>query len=123
MKMKQAAAKPKTTTSAENGLEQLIDESSANMARTQVLASLLSMGWRLAVAILVPILVGLNLDNRFDSKPKYVMTGFFLAIGLASYMIYVEYRDIQAKQMAQDASTAQSSRKSSVSANNKKGNA
>lgn len=121
--MKQAAAKPKTTTSAENGLEQLIDESSANMARTQVLASLLSMGWRLAVAILVPILVGLNLDNRFDSKPKYVMTGFFLAIGLASYMIYVEYRDIQAKQMAQDASTAQSSRKSSVSANNKKGNA
>ena len=109
--MKQAAAKRKTTTSAEIGLEQLIDNSAANMAKSQMLSSLLTMGWRLAVAILVPILVGLKLDARFGTKPSYVLAGFMLAVALASYMIYVEYREIQADQAAQDVIDAKKSSK------------
>lgn len=110
--MTKAAAKPKTTTSAENGLEQLIDASGAQMAKSQVLASLLTMSWRLAAAILVPIIIGINLDSRFGTKPSYALAGFMLAVALASYMIYVEYQEIQASQAAQDASdTRKSSRK------------
>ncbi len=100
--MTKAAAKPKTTTSAESGLEQLIDESASQMAKSRILGSLMSMSWRLAAAILVPIVVGINLDNRFDTKPSYALAGFMFAIALASYMIYVEYQEIQADQKAQD---------------------
>jgi F0F1-type ATP synthase assembly protein I len=60
------------------------------------------MSWRLAVAILIPIFIGLKLDSHFGTKPSYVLAGFMLAIALASYMIYVEYREIQADQAAQD---------------------
>lgn len=117
--MNKAAAKPKTTTSAESGLEQLIDASATQMAKSQVLASLLTMSWRLAVAILVPIVIGLKLDSHFGTKPSYVLAGFMLAIALASYMIYVEYQEIQADQAAQD----QKSTKRSSTSSKKKGTA
>ncbi len=96
--MGKAAATSKTTTSAQGDLEQLIDSSAKSMARTQVFASLLGMGWRLAVAVLVPLLLGVRLDNRLNSEPAYTLSGFMLAIGLSSYMIYREYQHIQSDQ-------------------------
>lgn len=111
--MNKAAAKRTTTTSAESGLEQLIDASASQMARSRILGSLMTMSWRLAVAILIPIFVGLKLDDHFNSRPSYVLAGFMLAIALASYMIYAEYQEIQSDQAAQDALSSQRSRKTS----------
>lgn len=103
--MGKAAAKSKTTTPAQGELEQLIDSSAKSMARTQVVANLLGMGWRLAVAVLVPLLVGVQLDKRLGSEPAYTLSGFILAILLASYMIYREYQSIQSDQQHNDKHT------------------
>ncbi len=100
MEMRKAAAKPKTTTSAERGLEQLIDGSARQMAKSQILGSLVNMSWRLAAAVLVPLFIGLRMDAHFHTKPSYTLAGFMLAIMLASYTIYAEYREIQANEAA-----------------------
>lgn len=93
--MGKAAAKPKTTTSAQGELEQLIDTSAQSVARYRLAGQLVSMGWQLLIVVLIPILLGVWLDRRFGSTPSCSLTGFMLAIVLASYLIYREYRTIQ----------------------------
>jgi hypothetical protein len=66
-------------------------------ARGRMLSSIASMGWRMAVMIIIPVFIGLKLDERFDSKPSYVLTGFFLAIAGCIYLIYKEYKEITAE--------------------------
>jgi hypothetical protein len=66
-------------------------------ARTRLVSSISSMGWRMAIMIIIPIIIGLKLDERFETKPSYVLTGFFLAIGGCAYIIYSEYKEINAE--------------------------
>lgn len=41
----------------------------------------LDMTWRLAAAILIPILGGFELDQHFDTAPSFTIVGFVLAMG------------------------------------------
>ena len=65
--------------------------------RSRLITSTVSMGWRMAIMIIIPIIIGLKLDERFDSKPSYVLTGFFLAIAGCAYIISSEYKAINAE--------------------------
>jgi F0F1-type ATP synthase assembly protein I len=40
----------------------------------------LDMSWRLALAILVPIIGGVELDKIFDTSPAFIIAGFVLAM-------------------------------------------
>lgn len=97
-KMGKVDAKSKTTTPAQSEIEQVVDVSAKQMAKSQVLTSLLTMSWRLAIALLVPIAVGARLDSHFGTKPSYTLVGFVLAVALASYIIYIEFQELQANQ-------------------------
>jgi hypothetical protein len=66
-------------------------------ARSRLITTTVNMGWRMAIMIVIPIIIGLKLDERFGTKPSYVLTGFFLAIGGCAYMIYNEYTAINAE--------------------------
>lgn len=47
----------------------------------------LDMSWRLALAVLVPIIGGFELDQHFDSEPWLTIVGFLLAAaGMALVM-------------------------------------
>jgi F0F1-type ATP synthase assembly protein I len=41
----------------------------------------LDMSWRLAVAVLVPIIGGFKLDEKLNSAPLLAILGFILAMG------------------------------------------
>jgi F0F1-type ATP synthase assembly protein I len=41
----------------------------------------LDMSWRLAVAVLVPIIGGFELDKKLDTTPLLTIVGFLLAMG------------------------------------------
>ena len=44
----------------------------------------LDMSWRLAIAVLVQIIGGFELDKRLDTSPAFMITGFVLAmLGMA----------------------------------------
>ncbi|TXG76536.1 AtpZ/AtpI family protein [Patescibacteria group bacterium] len=93
--MGKAAATTKTTTAAQGELARLIDSSAKSAARTQLIGSLLGTGWQLAVAVFVPLLLGMWLDRRFDSQPGFTLGLFVVGVALASYVIYREYQSIQ----------------------------
>lgn len=54
-------------------------------SQTSVFISMaLSMTWRLAIVVLVPILGGFYLDQWLNTTPVFTIVGFFLAmIGIA----------------------------------------
>ena len=62
--------------------------------RSRLITTTVNMGWRMAIMIVIPIIIGLKLDEHYDSKPSYVLTGFFLAIAGCAYIIYNEYKAI-----------------------------
>lgn len=55
-------------------------------AKQLFFGSAISMGWRLAVAVLIPIVVGVKLDERFHSEPSYTLAGLMIA-AFASVLI------------------------------------
>lgn len=54
----------------------------------------LAMGSELAGGVLVPVLVGLWLDSRFDTSPTFVLIGTFLGLFAvtATLIRVVKYR-------------------------------
>lgn len=48
--------------------------------RTILVVAALDMSWRLAIAVLVPIIGGYELDKRLGSMPVLTIIGFLLAM-------------------------------------------
>ena len=44
------------------------------------IVAVLDMSWRLAIAVLVPIIGGFELDKHFDTTPALTIVGFLLAM-------------------------------------------
>ena len=47
---------------------------------TQFLAAALNMSWQLAIVVIVPILVGSQMDKRLDLSPTMTIIGFIVAM-------------------------------------------
>ena len=48
---------------------------------TQIFVTMaLDMSWRLAIVVLLPIVAGFKLDEKFGMTPLLTITGFFLAM-------------------------------------------
>ncbi len=58
------------------------------MRRWQAALRLIGVGWYVAGAILLGVLAGLWLDNKFDTKPLFVVAGLILGIIVAGYGVY-----------------------------------
>lgn len=57
-------------------------------AKQQFMATALTMGWQLAVAVLVPLLFGIWLDKKFHSSPSYTLGAFMVAIFFGSMVVW-----------------------------------
>lgn len=68
-------------------------------SQTSVFISMaLSMTWRLAIVVLVPIVGGYYLDQWLNMTPVFTITGFFLAmagIGLVFWQIMQSANQIE----------------------------
>ncbi|MBP7767043.1 AtpZ/AtpI family protein [Candidatus Saccharibacteria bacterium] len=96
--MKKTKVSEKTkpvTTNTVSEMDQVVDRVAKQMAGQRILGSLVGMGWRLAIAVIVPIIVGLQIDKHLETGKRNTFGGFILAICLSSYMIYKEYQQIQ----------------------------
>ena len=71
-----------------------------NTSQTSIFISMaLSMTWRLAIVVLVPIVGGFQLDQWLNTTPVLTITGFFVAmvgIGLVFWQIMQTANQIQA---------------------------
>ncbi len=85
----------------------VVDRLAAANAKSVLLGNLFSMGWRLAVTVLLPIYVGVQLDKRFDSAPSLSLAAFFIAIFAAGLLIYKTYQEMTADMLEQDGQASQ----------------
>ena len=82
--MGKAAAKRKTTTtSALNDVER---SAAVFTAQQQFVASTISMGWQMALMVIIPVFIGVKLDSHFKTQPSYTLAALFLAVGGAIWI-------------------------------------
>lgn len=62
-------------------------------AQQQFIGAALNMSWQLALAVLVPVIGGVKLDQNFNTTPLLTIIGFMLAI---FGMVIVVWRQFQA---------------------------
>lgn len=98
--MGKAATRKKRTTSKTG--DPVVDQLAVIDARNMFVSNLFGMGWRLAIMILLPIFIGVQIDKKFDTKPSFALAAFFLAIAGASYLIYRTYISMQREQLVKD---------------------
>jgi len=92
--MGKAASRERTTT---KNSDPALDALAMFDARNMMVSEIVTMGWKLAVMILLPIFIGVQLDNRFDTKPSLTLAAFFIAIFGAGLMIYKTYNELMTK--------------------------
>lgn len=66
----------------------LTDNVEAGMRRWQAALRFIGVGWYVGFSILGGVLAGLWLDNRFSTKPLFVIIGLMLGIAVAGYGVY-----------------------------------
>ncbi len=88
--MKRGAAKPKTTT-VDDDLQQMMD---AQVAKTQFVGATINLSWRLALTVLIPVVGGIKLDDKFDTAPSFALTGLMLASVGACVAIWSTVKEV-----------------------------
>jgi F0F1-type ATP synthase assembly protein I len=58
------------------------------MSRWAAALRLIGVGWFIGISILLGVLGGLWLDNKFATKPLFVLVGLILGLTVASYGVY-----------------------------------
>ncbi len=97
--MKKAAASKKTTTPVEDELQEVLD---AQVAKSQLFGATLNLSWRLALTVLIPVIIGVKLDQKFNTSPSFVLTGFMLAVFGASMTIWSTVKEVNKLQAEED---------------------
>lgn len=93
-----------------------VDQLAALNARNLFFGGLVSMGWRLAVMVLLPLFIGVQIDKRFDTSPNFTLGAFFIAIAGASYLIWKTYARLQREQLLADLKKSKRKTKRSLNA-------
>jgi F0F1-type ATP synthase assembly protein I len=67
-------------------------------AKQQFLSAALNMSWQLAITIIVPVVIGVELDNHFHSSPSWTLGGLFLGVFMSCGVVVKTIRGVQADQ-------------------------
>jgi hypothetical protein len=73
-----------------------------------------NIGWRLAIMILLPLFIGVQLDKKFDSSPSITLAAFFIAIFGAGVIINKTYKEINAQTAEQFKKTTKTRKRRGV---------
>lgn len=63
-------------------------------AQSQLFGSMIGIGWRLALTVLIPVFMGIWADNKFGTKPSFTITALIIAVAASAVVIYRMYKDI-----------------------------
>ena len=78
------ARRNRSTSSAQFDVER---SAAVFQARQQFLNSAINMGWQLALTVLVPVIVGVKLDDHFHTTPSYTLAALVIAVFLAVVVV------------------------------------
>lgn len=90
----------KNSTTVEEQTQQYLDSLAA---KNKFFAATLGMGWRLAITVLIPLLAGIKLDQKFATTPSYTLAGFMLAVAGGAAVVWSSVKEVNAAQAEEDA--------------------
>lgn len=97
--MKEAARRKPPTTTAQYDVER---SSAVFAARQQFLNSSINMGWQLALSVVVPVVVGVKLDDHFHTTPSYTLAALVLSVAGAAIVVGSTLKKIRKDQLVQE---------------------
>lgn len=75
-----------------------IDKSLAVFAAQKAfVTNSITMGWQLAITILVPVFIGVRLDSHYNTAPSYTLAALFLSIGMSVAVVYRTIKQVNNK--------------------------
>lgn len=89
--MKKAADKRKPTTTADVDIEQLVK---AAEAKQRFFGATLGMSWRLIITFMVPVLIGIWIDNRYKTTPSGTLVGFMVGVGAGAMAVWSTVKEV-----------------------------
>jgi F0F1-type ATP synthase assembly protein I len=106
--MKKAAAERKTTTPKEDDIEKLLE---SQAAKSQFYGATINLSWRLALIVLIPVIAGVKLDEKFNKSPSFVLAGLMIAAFGAAATIWSTVQEVNQLQ-AEDSKKSKRKKKS-----------
>ncbi len=94
--MSKAGATKKTNASTNNSGQQF--DMDVLAAKSRFFAVTLGMGWRLALTVLIPLIAGIKIDDRFNSSPSYTLAGFMLAVAGGAVVVWDSIKQVNLEQ-------------------------
>jgi predicted F0F1-ATPase subunit len=67
-------------------------------AKQQFLDAALNMSWQLAITIIVPVIIGVQLDNHYHSSPAWTLGLLFIGVFISCGVIVKTIRGVNVKQ-------------------------
>lgn len=67
-------------------------------AKRQFITTAVNMGWQLALTIVVPVIIGVKLDDRFDTAPSYTLAALFIAVGASVAVVWSTIKQVGREQ-------------------------
>jgi predicted F0F1-ATPase subunit len=72
-------------------------------AKTQFFTSTANLSWRLAITIVVPLVGGVKLDEKFNSSPSWTLTGIFIAVAAGCAAVWATVKEVNQQQAETEA--------------------
>jgi F0F1-type ATP synthase assembly protein I len=100
--MGKKAAKDVTNKGASTSEDIVVQSLTAFNAKRQFVVSTVNMGWQLAGVVLIPVIIGVKLDQRFDASPSYTLAALVIAVGGAIMVIKNTIDEVNKEQQEAD---------------------
>jgi F0F1-type ATP synthase assembly protein I len=108
MQMKQTAAKRQTTRVPVDDTLDHYAEDLAGTAKRQFVGATMNMGVRLAVTVVVPIVLGVKIDEHFKTSPSFTLLGIMVATVAGCVAVWSTIKEVNKEQADQEAEQKQS---------------
>ncbi len=91
--MSKATTKKTTETASKTESDRML---AAYEASQKFISTSLTMGWQLAVTVLVPVFIGSRLDEHFNTSPRYTVIALLLGILMGVLVVARIIRQVSA---------------------------
>jgi predicted F0F1-ATPase subunit len=96
--MKKAAAqRDETTTVAQDELDAKLQKLNTS-AQKQFFGATFTLGWRLAITVLIPLIAGIKLDQHFHTSHSYTLAGFMIAAAAGASAVWATVKEVNQEQ-------------------------
>lgn len=71
-------------------------------AKQQFASAAINMGWQLAITVLVPVVIGVKLDDHFNTAPSYTLASLVIAVTFACGVVWNTLKQISKDQSSKE---------------------